>query len=115
MLRIRWSLPLALALLVVASFTPVLIAAGTEASASAPAAEADRAALPQLTSFNKVSLGDGTVETLYAADSAKHPVVLAVRVDAAAMTSLPGTPTHDGQTCFDNGGHRPRNGLRERS
>ncbi|MHC3461656.1 hypothetical protein [Streptomyces flavovirens] len=75
-LRMRWSLPLALALLVVASFTPMLIAAGSKASASTPVlsgAEADRAALPKLTSFNKVSLGDGTVETLYAADSANAP------------------------------------------
>ncbi|MDJ1639133.1 hypothetical protein [Streptomyces pakalii] len=107
-LRMRWSLPLALALLVVASFTPMLIAAGSKASASAPslsrAAGAGGAALPKLTSFNKVSLGDGTVETLYAADSAKRPVALAVRVDAAAMKTLPSTPTHDGQTCFDTGG-----------
>ncbi|MET7637296.1 hypothetical protein [Streptomyces sp. NPDC005438] len=108
-LRPRWSLPLAFTLLVLVSFTPMLLSSDGQASASPAGAQNERAAgqdraAPKLTSFNKVSLGDGTVETLYAADSAKHPQALAVRVDAAAMKSLPGEPTHDGQTCFDTDG-----------
>ncbi|WP_157878600.1 hypothetical protein [Streptomyces chattanoogensis] len=102
-LRSRWSLGLAFSVATLVGLAPIVSAVG--ATSSEPSEEVAAAAgLPTLTPFNKVALGNGSVETLYAADDAKHPKVLAVRVNAAAMNSLPTTPMHDGQTCFDKAG-----------
>ncbi|MEU1376880.1 hypothetical protein ABZ442_24935 [Streptomyces triculaminicus] len=105
-LRSRW--PLGLALLLALTVSSVSAVESTRSQASAATAAEDAPAgsgsAQSLRSFNKVSLGDGFVETLYSADSANQPQVLAVRVDAAAMNSLPMSPVHDGQTCFDKDG-----------
>ncbi|AJT63219.3 hypothetical protein [Streptomyces chattanoogensis] len=101
-LRSRWSLGLAFSVATLLGLAPIVSAVG--ATSSEPSEEVAAAGLPTLTPFNKVALGNGSVETLYAADDAKHPKVLAVRVNAAAMNSLPTTPMHDGQTCFDKAG-----------
>ncbi|GAA3169107.1 MULTISPECIES: hypothetical protein [Streptomyces] len=105
--RARWSLlGLACGTTALIGLAPMVSALGTPATgpatraAGAGAAE-DGGDLPALTLFNKVSLGDGFVQTLYATDDTNHPKVLAVKVDAAAMKTLPTTPTNDGQTCFD--------------
>ncbi|MGW5446793.1 hypothetical protein [Streptomyces asiaticus] len=100
--RWRWSFGIAVGMASVLALAPLVSA--TDAPRAKAAPREASAALPTLTSFNKVSLGEGFVETLYAADSAKRPQVLAVRVSAAAMNSLPSSPTHDGQTCYDKDG-----------
>lgn len=96
-LRVRWSIGLAF---IVVS----LVASMTLVNAKASEPEADASFKSDLTTFNKVSLGDGFVETQYEADAGNRPVVVAVRVTGSAMKSLPTAPTHDGQTCFDTGG-----------
>lgn len=89
--RTRWSLAAGCFLLALVASLSTLNATSSEAA-------------PTLTPYKKARLGDGFVETLYAADGGKRPTALAVRVDGAAMKSLPTTPTHDGKTCFDKDG-----------
>ncbi|MFF4097178.1 hypothetical protein ACFYYY_25935 [Streptomyces sp. NPDC001834] len=99
--RVRWSLVgLAFGVTTMIGLAPMVSAM----NASDSAVEAADSDLPALKLFNQVSLGDGFVQTLYATDGANHPKVLAVKIDAAAVNSLPTTPTHDGQTCFDKDG-----------
>ncbi|MFJ9845853.1 hypothetical protein ACIRYZ_36505 [Kitasatospora sp. NPDC101155] len=101
-----WRWPLVLSLIPLLTLSFVFAATATRSNASA-AVEPDSLGpdiARGLKSFNKVSLGGGFVETLYSADSSNQPQTLAVRVDAAAMNSLPTTPVQDGQTCFDKTG-----------
>ncbi|MEV6778011.1 hypothetical protein [Streptomyces syringium] len=50
---------------------------------------------------NRTSLGNGHVETVYSRKPDGSPKVIGVAVSEAAADSLPTTPRHDGNTCFD--------------
>jgi len=54
--------------------------------------------------YNRVSLGEGFIETLYRMNRRGSLKSLAIRVDGAAMRSLPTELPHDGATCFDTDG-----------
>lgn len=96
-LRSRWAFVTA-AILVALAAAMTMINAGSSEAQPGVSPRAD------LKLFNRVSLGDGFVETLYAADDENRPEAVAVRLTGAAAKSLPKTPLHDGQTCFDTDG-----------
>jgi hypothetical protein len=81
-LRTQWSLTLAFLLLAIAGSTTFVAAKASDTPSSSTRAD--------LAVFNKVSLGEGFVETLYEADSGNHPEVVAVRITGA------GTPVFRG-------------------
>jgi hypothetical protein len=53
---------------------------------------------------NRVSLGNGYVQTVYSHSASGAPTMIGVTVDEAAMQSLPANPVNDGNTCFDTDG-----------
>lgn len=50
---------------------------------------------------NQVSLGEGHLRTVYSVERDGTPRMIGLSISEAAMQSLPTTPTHDGNTCFD--------------
>ncbi|MBB4895864.1 hypothetical protein FHS39_004945 [Streptomyces olivoverticillatus] len=54
---------------------------------------------------NRLSLGNGYVQSVYSRGAHGAPRTIGITVDEAAMKSLPTTPTHDGNTCFDTDGN----------
>jgi hypothetical protein len=53
---------------------------------------------------NRVSFGDGYVQTFVHLNADGTLRTLGVQVDQAAMDTLPSVPTNDGQTCWDKNG-----------